>query len=91
MTPSSDAAHDSTRDTTPASDGGRVQVLIRLTADEHRDMRRAMAELGVRTNQAFAATAITEKVARVFAPKAAIDGPTGRRQAAGRRKSDLAA
>ena len=68
-----------------------MAVLIRLTPEAHRDMRRAMAEVGARTNQEFGAAAIAEKVARTFAPKASVDGPTGRRQTTGRRRSDLAA
>lgn len=91
MTPSSTGRQDTAPDTDTASEGKPIAVLIRLTPSVHRDMRRAMAESGVRTNQEFGADAIAEKVARVFAPKAAVDGPIGRRKTAGRRRYDSAA
>lgn len=61
----------------------RLQVLVRLTEDEFQAMRRAMVELGVRSNQAFGALAISEKVGRTLACKQSNgDRRKGERRAA---------
>jgi hypothetical protein len=66
MATGSNSAQDTADVTGSARDGEkRIPVLVRLTEGAHRDMRRAMAEAGVRTNQEFAVAAIAEKVARV--------------------------
>ena len=76
MATGSSEAQDIPPDTGDAR--GRIAVLVRLDPDAHRDMRRAMAETGIRTNQEFAVAAIAEKVARV----------SNRRTSDDRRKSD---
>jgi hypothetical protein len=65
MATGSNSAQDTAEVSQPTREGKRVQVLVRLTSEGFRDMRRAMADSGVRTNQEFAVAAIAEKVARV--------------------------
>ena len=60
----------------------RLQVLVRLTEDEFREMRRAMVELGVRSNQAFGVLAIREKVERTLSKQGSGDRRRGDRRAA---------
>lgn len=79
MATGSEAAQDTEEVSQSArGTGKRVSVIVRLEPEAFRDMRRAMADSGVRTNQEFAVAAIAEKVARV----------ANRRGDEDRRKSD---
>lgn len=77
------SSEDTTRNNTPedsdsASDGDRIGVLGRLTKDQHRDMKLAMAFADFRTNDEFVVAAVVEKTRAVLKKRRAADRAEGR-------------
>jgi hypothetical protein len=72
----------SAQDTPQPEDSKRATVLVRLPRPLYRDMRRAMADLDIDTNQGFAEAAIAEKVARGTHRRGDEDRRQGDRRAA---------
>lgn len=62
--------------------GKTFPVMVRLDEKPFMDMRKAMAEAGILTNQEFGAQAIAEKVAKVFGQQRGDDRRKGDRRAA---------